>query len=188
MNTKEFAKFIKKNDPTVWKTIGKNINNPTVLTNEIIRHYQWIFQMGDIDNLDLGDRLNKYYKGLFVHSLKNDPLFRDEFFNYILFVFKVAFNENSKTWDRDIITNIFVNNRRLFWFDFAAMYTLIASSYSEIRPIIENEYNCDPEIGIEKKQLIKLFDGISNQKFFNELKQLIKKERLNTSKNIYLVD
>ncbi len=188
MNTKEFVKFIKKNDPVVWKTIGKNINNPTVLTNELIRHYQWIFQMGDIDNLDLGDRLNKYYKELFVHSLKNNPEFRDEFLNYILFVLRTAYNENSKNWDRDIIMNIFVNNKRLFWFDFAAMYALIASSYSEIRPIIENEFVVDPEIGVEKQGLLRLFDGISNQKFFDELKRLIKKERLNTSKNIYLAD
>ncbi len=188
MNTKEFAKFIKKNDPTVWKTVGKNINNPTVLTNELIRHYQWIFQMGDIDNLDLGDRLNKYYKELFVHSLKNDPSFRDEFFNYVLFVLRPAFVESSKNWDRDILLNIFVNNKRLFWFDFAAMYALIASIYSEIRPIIQNEFIVDTEIGIDKQYFLKLFDGIANQKFYNELKQLIKKERLNTSKNIYLVD
>ncbi len=188
MNTKEFAKFIKKNDPVVWKTVGKNINNPTVLVNELIRHYQWIFQMGDIDNLDLGDRLNKYYKELFVHSLKSDSTFRDEFLNYMLFTLKIGFNDSTKSWDKDIIVNIFVNNKRLFWFDFSAMYVLIASSYSEIRPIIENEFNVDPEIGLDKQNLLKLFDGISNQKFFNELKQLIKKERLNTSKNIYLVD
>ena len=88
--------FLKKNDKALWKTIGKEINNPTAVTNELIRHYQWIFMMGDIDNLDMGDRINKNYKKLFVYSLRENPEFRDEFFNYILFVFKSAFDIEKK--------------------------------------------------------------------------------------------
>lgn len=182
----EIITFLKKNDKALWKTIGKDINDPTVITNELIRHYQWIFLMGDIDSLDMGDRINKNYKKLFVYSLRENPEFRDEFFNYILFVLKSGFDFDDKSWDRSIIIDILINNKRMFWFDFAAMYTLIASSYSELRPIIMNEFIVDDEIGISKQDFIKLFDGISNQKFFNELKDLIKKERLNTSKNIYL--
>lgn len=186
MEKKELIKYLKKNDPALWRTIGKNINNPTVLVNELIRHYQWIFQMGDIDGLDLGDRINKNYKALFVFALENNIEFRDEFFNYILFVFKIAFDYNTKTWDKEVIQNILINNKRLFWFDYASMYTLIASSYDQIRPIIMNEFIVGPENDINKKYLVKLFDAIVNQKFFDKIKEQIKSERMKPSKNIYI--
>lgn len=182
------VKFLKKNDKALWQTIGKDINDPTVVTNKLIRHYQWIFLMGDIDNLDMGDRINKNYKKLFVYSIRENPEFRDEFFNYVAFVFRAAFNANSKNWDKSIVFDIMINNKRLYWFDFAAIYALIASNYSELRPIIINEFIMDDDMSITKDDFIKLFDSISNQKFFDELKSAIKKERMNTSKNTYIVD
>lgn len=186
MNIKDYSKYLKENDPALWKIIGKDLENPTIVTNELIRHYQWILFMGDIDELDLWDQSNKYYKQTFVEMLYNNDDFRDEFLNYFLFVMKVAYDDKVQHWYREVTYSILVNNKRIFWFDYSAMYILIAANYSKLRDLIVYRFNCDSKIGISKQAFINLLDGICNQEFYDALKQRIKKERMNALKNIYL--
>lgn len=178
--------YFKENDPAFWETIGKDFESPVIFLNEIIRHYQWIYYQGDLDELDLGSHINKYYKEAFIEVLARNPSIRDQFFNFLLNSFKIAYDYEKNAWYRKIVINILINNKNKYMYDYLAMYALIASSYNVLRWMLVHDYNCDEKIGIPKEEFIKLFDGISNQEFYNELKNIVKNQRNNSIKNIYL--
>lgn len=182
ITTKELKQYLSKNEPALYKTIGKHLNNPIKVLDLLIRHYQWTYQWGDIRNNDMGDKLNDNYRLLFVFIMENNSDIFNRFVNFMINSFKVAFDYKSKTWDKKLIINIIIKNKNTDWYDMLAFYTLMAGNYDDMIPLLAN-LELDPSINIPKRNCIKLFDLIITDKFANELIGTFRSEINNIKRN-----
>lgn len=176
MKTNEIKKYLKKEDPALYSTFGKLLYEPVLLANQLIRHYQWIYLRGDIDNLLLDDRFNKNYLNLFIYALESSKEFADKFISYFVYSLQLAFNNKTKKWDMQIISDILINRKRAYKFDLIAMYALMASTYDRIIDIVE-EVEPNVILKTSKKDILDLFNKIIDQNFYENLKREIKHNR-----------
>lgn len=174
---KFFQKKLKEVDIVAYKTMAKKMKNPLELVNELIRHYQWILKHGDLDKLNLQDNNNRIYQDLFIYAMTSSKDFSDEFYNYFINCVKIAYNKKTRRWNFRLVNEIIVNSKRLYHFDVAAMYILIATTLGELQEYINN-ININKIIHITHTHVIELFEGIVSQRFYNELKKKIINKRV----------
>lgn len=175
MTTKELKLYLSKNEPALYKTIGKHLNYPVKVLDLLIRHYQWNYQWGDIRNNDMGNRLNDNYRLIFVFIMVNNFDIFNDFVNFMINSFKIAFDYKLKVWDKQLIIDIIIKNRNNDWYDMLSFYTLMAGNYDDMRPLLAS-LEVDKSINIPKRNCVKLFDLIVNDKFAHQLITTFKSE------------
>ena len=129
--------------------------------------------------MNLQDRYNKNYLNLFIYALESSEELMDEFFNYFTNCFRIAYNNEIKEWNLDLIFNLLIHRSRDSEFDLISMYILIGSTYNRIRDYIKNT-KVNEKIGFDGEVMLQLFDNIVDQEFYDEVKVEILNKRSNS--------
>ncbi len=176
----QVKQYLKKNETNLYGEYKSSLNNSVALVNQVVRHYQWIFEIQDFTYLDLQDRANKNYLNLFMYGLEQSEELANDFINYFVFSFRNAYNVETKKWSLDLIFNTFIHQASYHEFDLIAMYALIGATYDRF-PKFFPHLKINPKLSMGLEQVIDFFELIVNQDFYNELKA----EILNKRKNSY---
>ncbi|MGL4950409.1 MAG: hypothetical protein ACRC4M_01005 [Mycoplasma sp.] len=176
MNTYELKQYIKTNEPALYETIGKHLNNPARVLELLIRHFQWNYQYGNIAHNDMWLRFNDNYRRLFVTVLEdNNDLFQG-FIDDILLTFRIAYNDETGTFNTQQIFDILLKNRWRYKYDLVAVYTLIAGNYDEVYELLKT-YRPKKFMNMNIRKILRMFKSIITNDFASRLVEAVKEDR-----------
>ena len=175
----QVKQYLKRNEKNLYHQYRTSLSNPVALVNQVVRHYQWIYEIQDYTYLDLQDRANKNYLNLFLYGLEASDELASDFINYFVFSFKNAFDVDTRTWNIDLIFNTFIHQCSYHEFDLIAMYALIGATFDRFTKFIIR-MKINPKLSMTLKDIVNFFELIINQEFYNDLKKEVNNKRKNS--------
>ncbi len=175
----QVKQYLKRNEKNLYREYRGSLSDPVALVNQLVRHYQWIYEIQDFRYLDLQDRANKNYLNLFLYGLERSDELASDFINYFVFSFRNAFDIDTRTWNIDLIFNTFIHQCSYHEFDLIAMYSLIGATFDRFTKFII-KMKIEPKLNMTLKDVVAFFELIINQKFYEELKTEIYNKRKNS--------
>ncbi|MGL4951954.1 MAG: hypothetical protein ACRC4L_03120 [Mycoplasma sp.] len=177
MTINKYKKYLKKEYPVAYASVGRFINNPEIAIEKIIKNIQWNYQYGKIEWNDMLSESNEIYNEIFTLLLENDL---DTFFSLIddfLLSIRISYDDSKGTFDKEIIKNIFLNNKNEYKYYTLSLYTLIAGNYDFIYNLLKEEYRPIKFLNMNIRKVLKLFNSIITNEFADSLIKEVKKNR-----------
>ena len=178
-NHQEVAQYLKKNDIVLYDKYKTFLDKPELLLEEVIRYYQWIFEIQDFSKLNLQDLCNRNHLNLFIYAFESKPELADGFINHFVQSFRNSFDYETRKWSADLIFNTFIHQCSEREFDLLAMYALVGATYDRFSRYLIRVH-VDPSLNLAFKEVVQFFELIINQSFFDELKAEVDAKRQNS--------
>ncbi len=175
----EVAQYLKKNDIVLYEKYKPFLDKPAALLEEIIRHYQWIFEIQDFSKLNLQDICNRNHLNLFIYVFEQKPELANDFINHFVQSFRNSFDYVERKWSADLIFNTIIHQCSNREFDLLAMYALVGATYDRFSHYLIR-LHVDPSLNLRFKEVVQFFELIINQSFFDELKAEVDVKRQNS--------